>query len=73
MSSTPTKLLRGLYQNTLQRAPSIETAIDGMSTIVSQSLSLSSENQLTQADIDDFEAWYVSLFDIIIQLIRLVL
>lgn len=62
MSSTPTKILRGLYQTTIQRAPSIETAIDGVSTMVTQSLSLGSENQLTQADIDDFEAWYLEQF-----------
>jgi hypothetical protein len=59
LNSTPTKILRGIYQQTM-RAPSLE-----MSSIVSQTLTLagtSSENPPIQQDvIDDFEAWFVSV------------
>jgi hypothetical protein len=60
LNSTPTKILRGIYQQTLHRAPSLE-----MGSIVSQTLTLagtSSENPPIQQDaIDDFEAWFVSV------------
>jgi hypothetical protein len=72
LNSTPTKILRGIYQNTVQRTPSsIENALDGMTNIVTQSLSGTAmasssssydlQQEQEQPDLDDFEAWYLAL------------
>lgn len=65
MNSTPTKILRGIYQNTisLSHSQSLEIALDGVQQvagIVTQSLNAGNNefSTNTNVDNDDFEAWY---------------
>jgi hypothetical protein len=62
MNSTPTKILRGIYQQTIHRTPSLEMGRLMTHTLSGVSSSSISESQpITQDAVDDFEAWFVSL------------
>lgn len=68
MNSTPTKILRGIYQNTisLSHSQSLEIALDGVQQvagIVTQTLNVGNNETSTptDADVDDFEAWYSNI------------
>ena len=66
LNSTPTKILRGIYQNTisLSHSQSLESALDGVQQVaglVTQTLnSGNNETSPPPAEtVDDFEAWYI--------------
>jgi hypothetical protein len=58
INSTPSKFLRGIYNNALSHSQSFESAIDGVTSIVTQGLVSTTPTEVeNEIDMKDFEAW----------------